>query len=161
MSGHPHKPLVGRLFIDIPMRLSDASCLTEVDRSRNDYADRLAKEAVEEHRVSESVRLALVEHEQLQVATFRWLANATLLANSQGEGPKRDSVASRQLAMGRRRKMGPRKARVKHVVARPVSLGGHRLGFCVGRWACVVCRVGSSSWRKMSPACCGGSIVAR
>lgn len=68
------------------MQLSDESTLTDVDRFGNDYADRLAKEAVEEHRVPEALRLALVEHEQLQVATYRWLASATLLANSKDEG---------------------------------------------------------------------------
>lgn len=156
-----------RVPIDTPeqyigvKQLSDASFLTEVDRFGNEYADRLAKEAVEAHRVPEAVRLALPEHGQLQVATFQWLASATLLANNQIEGAKPDSVASRQLAIGRRSKKGPPKVSVGQVVVRPVSFGGHRLGFGGGRWAFVVCRVGSSSWRKLALACCGGSVVSR
>jgi hypothetical protein len=79
--------------------LGDGSTLTAIDRESNAEADRLAKLAVEVHRVPKAPLDFVTEHEQLVAATARWIAVATYEANHQEVQPHRDTDASRAAAV--------------------------------------------------------------
>ena len=62
-------------------RLSDGRRLSEEDRDQNAEADRLAKLAVEEDRVSAATRKLLLAHAARVADVARWIGIATLAAN--------------------------------------------------------------------------------
>ena len=114
--------------------------LTAVDRDSNSLADRLAKLAVEEHRVPPAVLSAVNKHYALQENLVRWIGMAGVLANHSEGTPVRDTEASRKAGLAaaaarRRLRTGVSQRSVATVVARLVALGGHRLMHAeTGRW---------------------------
>ena len=76
----------------------DGFLLIEVDVAANAEADRLAKRAVEHHRVSYRTRQEVKAHDDLVTANAMWIARAGILANQQREDPARDTQASRAKA---------------------------------------------------------------
>jgi hypothetical protein len=93
MPAHSKEEDVGRLY------LGDGSRLTEHDRKGNDEADRLAKLAVEAHRVPKQVREGIKELSVVVERTARWIARATYAAGHQTVRPFRDTEASRAVAV--------------------------------------------------------------
>jgi hypothetical protein len=93
MPAHTKETDVGRLC------LGDGSYLTDLDRKGNDEADRLAKLAVEAHRVPKAVRDSIKERNGLVEKTARWVARATYAAGHQTVKPSRDTDASRPAAL--------------------------------------------------------------
>ena len=76
----------------------DGFLLTEVDVAGNAEADKLAKRAVEHHRVPFRIRQAIKAHYELVTASAMWVARASVLANQQSSDPQRDTQASRAKA---------------------------------------------------------------
>ena len=74
----------------------DGFLLTLQDLDGNDAADRLAKRAVNFHRVPFMVRKAIEAHDQLTTDNAVWIARATVLANRQQQHPLRDTEACRE-----------------------------------------------------------------
>jgi hypothetical protein len=114
---------VGRLY------LGDGSKLTQLDRKGNNEADRLAKLAVEEHRVPKQVRDNIKELALVVERTARWVARATYAAGHQTVKPHRDTDASRAAAVAAVRlkalNVGAGGAGcVEFVTLRPVALDG-------------------------------------
>ena len=60
----------------------------------NDAADRLAKAAVEAHRVPYRIRKEIEAHDLLTTQNAMWIASSTTLANQQNGDPSRDTQAS-------------------------------------------------------------------
>ena len=125
--------------------LGDGSRLSKVDRDSNAETDRLAKEAVKEHRVPKVIRDQLKRQDALTEATARWVARATHAAGHQKSMPFRDTEASRQMAAiaaQRRAKLRADGGRPRRnaTTVRPVALGGHRLHRDAGVWTCACCR---------------------
>ena len=73
----------------------DGFLLTEEDVACNEAADKLAKVAVEQHRVPYRIRKAIEAHDALTTQNAMWIARATLIANQQVGGPGRDTQASK------------------------------------------------------------------
>ena len=96
--------------------------LTAADRLGNNVADRLAKEAVQEHRVSAYIRRAIADQEQQVTAMVWWIARVTIAANAWGQHKLLDSESAP-------RRHGPREP--GRLCARRgvkwirVALGGH------------------------------------
>ena len=147
--------------------IGDGRKLTAVDRDSNSLADRLAKLAVEEHRVPPVVLSAVNKHYKLQEDLVRWIGTAGVLANHSEGSPVRDTEASRKAglaaAAARRRLLsGVKQRRVATVVARPVALGGHRLMLAEsGRWNCTLCKKSSKRWVSLAVGLCEGSAAKR
>ena len=70
----------------------------EIDVEANDAADRLAKRAVEKHRVPHMIRQEIREHDELVLDNAKWIARATAIASDQPGAPSRDTEASRARA---------------------------------------------------------------
>ena len=115
MPAHTKATDVGKAF------LGDGSRLTAEDRMANEEADKLAKAAVEAHRVPKQLRAQIKQRNELVEATARWVAWATWAAGNQTVEPLRDTDASRAAALAASR------ARKRERLARPSSLGGHTL----------------------------------
>ena len=83
---------------------SDGSLVTKVDNSANDLADRLAKRAVEAHRVPQG-EVQAWKTEMAKVKTrAKWIGVATFEANSSKVFPFTDSESSRWKADAARRR---------------------------------------------------------
>ena len=146
------------------LELGNGEKLTVVDRHSNAEADRLAKLAVEEHRVPAETRRKVRTHEALVEHTARWIAVATHAAGHQEVPPFRDTAASRQLAAvaAKTRCSEPRPIGRNTVQQqRPVELGGHVLTRSGGRWSCTVCRCWSKAWSRIAHGTCAGPAAAR
>ena len=76
----------------------DGFLLTESDVAGNAEADKLAKRAVEHHRVPFRVRQEIKAHDELVTSNATWIARAGILANQQSGDPERDTQASRAKA---------------------------------------------------------------
>ena len=76
----------------------DGFLLKEIDVAANAEADKLAKRAVEEHRVPLLVRSEIKEHDDLTTLNAMWIARATATANGQDDDPRRDTEASKAKA---------------------------------------------------------------
>jgi hypothetical protein len=144
----------------------DATPLTLKDLKGNAEADRLAKLAVSEHRVSRAYVKQWDDLKHQAESTARWAARAAELANSALEFPHRDSTASRAKAnseaMARRGKMAAKKPQAQ---LRPLQLGGHSL-VCTGegairKWHCRQCKTVSATWAKIAGQKCSGSASER
>ena len=72
--------------------------LTARDRLGNELADRLAKQAVQQHRVPRSIREAVPRQEREVEEMAWWVGRVTLAANSWGPQSLRDSESSRNAA---------------------------------------------------------------
>jgi hypothetical protein len=122
MPAHTKEADVGRVC------LGDGSKLTQLDRVGNDEADRLAKLAVEAHRVPKQVRDRIEELNSVVEKTARWVARATFAAGNQTIKPLRDTEASRAAgAAASRLRAATREAkrgiRVGAEALRPVEKG--------------------------------------
>jgi hypothetical protein len=142
-------------------RLGDGSYLTRLDFSSNAEADRLAKLAVEEHRVAKGIVAKVREQEALIEAAARWIATATFEAGHQTTKPIRDTDASKtrkaaSMAAGLRLTVAQQP---KAAIARPFALGGHDLRRRGGAWECRVCRRRSKRHAKLAPKRCEGSAA--
>ena len=162
MPAHTSEADVGRAC------LGDGSRLTAFDRKGNSEADRLAKLAVQTHRVPKAVRVLVKEQGRLIEHTARWVAWATWAASHQSVRPSRDTEASRAVAAAARRQRaqarrasGGRDSRAKVPALRPAALGGHRLSRSGGCWSCKVCKAKSKQYWKLAPQRCAGPALAR
>eukprot|EP00929_Paragymnodinium_shiwhaense_P102607 TRINITY_DN65803_c0_g1_i3.p1 TRINITY_DN65803_c0_g1~~TRINITY_DN65803_c0_g1_i3.p1 ORF type:complete len:967 (+),score=210.69 TRINITY_DN65803_c0_g1_i3:52-2952(+) len=157
MPAHTTEADVGRA------ELGDGSLLSAQDRWANAEADKLAKKAVEQHRVPKHLRDELKKREELVESTARWVAMATWAAGSQAEFPFRDTDASRTAArrLPSEDSGAKRKQKSKVVVLRPVALGGHTLARCRFGWQCVKCKVRAKTYGKIAPRQCSGNATAR
>ena len=147
-------------------RLGDGSFLTATDRFGNAEADKLAKIGVEAHRVPMQIRDEVQRHIDLQYELAKWLGQVTVVVGKWlGDGPARDTAASRRKAnaeakaKGERGMMGRRARRVVHL--RPIDLGGHRLGKEGQKWQCKVCKMSSRHWARIAGGQCKGSVAKK
>lgn len=127
-------------------------------------ADKLAKLAVNEHRMPKQIRIAMRNHEALQNVTALWVATATLRANSAETKSQRDAEASREVALELRRLRGSKAKKVRQkpaVTLRPVALGGHRLRWFHQRWQCSLCREWSAKRASTAAKTCNGSVTMK
>ena len=142
-------------------RLGNGDVLTARDRRGNEEADRLAKEAVQFHRVPKSVRQSIMEQEKQVSAMAWWVAQVTSAANSWGPQALRDSESApaRNTAprVGRRQK--PRLEEM------PVALGGHDIlyqgGLLARPWQCRTCHRSAAKRTALCYSRCPGSAVKR
>jgi hypothetical protein len=118
MPAHTKESDVGQAY------LGDGSRLTCSDRKGNNEADRLAKLAVEAHRVPKHVRDEVKELNAVVEKTARWVARATYAAGHQTVKPCRDSEASKAAAAAKTRVKAPKDSQVKVVASPPAALGG-------------------------------------
>ena len=65
----------------------DGFLLTETDVEFNDYADRLAKAAVDAHRVPYRTRQEVEADDILTIDNAKWIARATVMADQQPDDP--------------------------------------------------------------------------
>ena len=75
-------------------QLSNGVPLSAHDRLGNETADKLAKAAVETHRVPAAIRAAVATQEAEVTAMAWWVARVTFAANACGPGARRDSTAA-------------------------------------------------------------------
>ena len=158
MPAHTSEDAVGVL------RLGDGTFLSATDRFGNSEADRLAKLAVEEHRVPATVRQAVQKHTELQRHLAMWLGQVTAAAGDwQGGGPTRDTAASRKMAReAAKARGGQKQTRARRIVTlRPAELGGHRLARNGPKWQCVVCKTSSKHWDRVAGKMCSGSVAKK
>lgn len=143
----------------------DGTTLTAKDLEGNRDADRLAKLAVAEHRVSSMYVERWTNLKRQAESTARWAARAAELAYNSATFPHRDSTACRLKALQQKtkRNVKPHKHVTTH--ARRVQLGGHRLARVEAGtksvWRCTACRVSSAAWSKIAGQRCQGSAVHR
>ena len=150
---------------------SDGSLVTEVDVTTNDLADRLAKKAVEAHRVPQG-EVHAWKTEMAKVKTrAKWVGVATYEANSSKTFPFTDSESARWKADAARRRRDEAKKGVDGRRSRrkktrkttiPPEEGGHtvvRAAGCRG-WICSVCRVTSAVKAKLEACHCSKSKKA-
>ena len=141
--------------------LSNGFLLSDIDRVANAEADRLAKRAVEAHRVPKTIRDAIARQEDDVDAMARWLARITLAANSWGDAKARDSVDAPSRRRAERRQC--KRARPPPEPLPPV-LGGHTIVFAgahAGRkWVCAVCHSSASTRMPFAARRCPGSSAA-
>jgi hypothetical protein len=147
------------------VKLGDGTYLTHLDLAGNAEADRLAKLAVEEHRVPEWIVATVRKQDVLVEATARWIALATFEANHQAIKPLRNSDSSRSaaIAAARLRRDATRQPvrRTVSVVTRPSAQGGHTLQRRGEAWEFRVCKRRSRLRSKLAPQRCVGSVVKR
>jgi hypothetical protein len=160
MPAHTKESDVGQLC------LGDGSKLTHFDRKGNHEADKLAKLAVEAHRVPTQVRDRIEALNSLVEKTARWVARATYIAGHQTVKPLRDTDASRAAAVAAGRLKTPlgraRRGRwLKRGTLRPAALGGHRLWWNDEAWVCKKCKRKSKTYTNIAPTRCNGSAVVR
>ena len=149
----------------------DGFLLTEIDVAANAEADRLAKRAVEEHRVPLLVRRQIKEHDELTARNAMWIARAAATANDQEGDPARDTEASRALAAaaaaakrkhnaaahpGTSPTFNPQTGKRCSTRLRKPGNGGHTLERVGGSWRCTQCRKKSLTWSKLAPQLCTG-----
>ena len=125
----------------------DGFLVEEVDVMANDLADKLAKRAVEKHRVPKRIRYEIMKHDELVTENAMWIARATMLANDHPGDPLRDTEASKARAAqaaAEKKKAKAAAAAVAHVESsrrgnvesRPSSKGGHTLERHGQGWWC-------------------------
>ena len=81
------------------MRLFNGTFLIVADQRANAFADKLAKEAVAEHRVPLHIRMRIKVVDELATATATWVATLTEAASNQKVAPHRDKQASRRASL--------------------------------------------------------------
>jgi hypothetical protein len=168
----------------MPARLKPGQCgtvvrgdgflLTEIDVAANAEADKLAKQAVEHHRVPYRIRQEIKAHDDLVTANAMWIARAGVVANQQREDPFRDTQASRakaaEAAAAKRQskaqataapptQWNPQTCKFTKVIARRPDQGGHLIRRRWPGWWCLTCRMRSLSWAKLAPQSCKGNAV--
>ena len=172
MPAHKKEHHVGKILC------GNGEALTTKDLKANEWADKLAKRAVEAHRVPSLV----VKKWKDAMADARrramWIARATAAMNNSEQFPFKDSEAARwrsEAAAAERRKAkrlrgggqgdNTRKKPPRIRFERPVALGGHVLEqTCPGSrmgWRCSVCKCTSASRAKLAEKRCSGSAVVR
>ena len=147
----------------------DGFLVEEVDVEANDAADKLAKAAVEKHRVPKMVRAAIKEHDDLVMENAMWIARAAAIASNQPGDPARDTEASKAKAAQAAAEKKKAKAAAVHFqskkrgkeAARPKDQGGHSLERHGTGWWCTVCRRRSLTWHKLAHQACGGNAHDR
>lgn len=147
------------------VRLGNGVRLTAMDRFGNVEADRLAKLAVEEHRVPESVRAEAKRQEELLYDTAKWLGQVTMVAGSRKDGgPTMDATASRKRAneVARPRGVNGVRRRASRVASQKlVALGCHRLVRDGPKWQCRLCKERSKHWSRLAGQQCKGSVAKK
>ena len=110
---------------------SNGAPLTRIDIEANGEADKLAKRAVEEHRVPFRLRDEWRRCHETTKQRAMWIARATVEANNLPNYPFSDSASSRpaaeeakKLRLRVRAMKGPIETKM-FAVARPPTLGGH------------------------------------
>ena len=146
-------------------RCGNGELLTANDIAGNAEADRLAKLAVEQHRV-DAVEVELWPRLCKQTtATAMWIARATWAASNCEEAPFRDTEASQWRADLSRKELRAKKAAaaaelaLKPLAKGPPDLRGHdpvqmlQLSGIRSGWRCSICKKNSSSkkfWFEIS-----------
>ena len=153
-------------------RLSNGLLLTEIDRDANDRSDKLAKSAVEIHRVEAGLVDEWSKAFDTAKARAKWIARATHEANNQEMFPFQDSEAARwrsDAAAAERRK-------AKHLRSKQLVImeklkvmkeqlspeqGGHTLVQIARQgkrsgWRCQICKARSSSRTTLACQMCKG-----
>ena len=156
----------------------DGFLMTEVDVEANDVADKYAKRAVIAHRVPFRIREEIKAHDALTACNAMWLAQATLLANSRGTEPARDTQASRVKAAAsaaEKRKIvaarvlsgtlykgiSPQTGKRTTVLPRSVAKGGHLLQRDGKGSRCTTCKFTSANWARLATQTCKGHATDR
>ena len=156
MPAHTAAAAVGRRV------MSNGVPLTARDRLGNELADKLAKEAVEQHRVPAVVCEAIRDQERAVEDMARWVARVTVAATGHGPAALRDSDSA---PAGRRRGAAPARRRRRPPAHIPAALGGHDVawqGCHLARpWQCRLCRRSAAKRLTLDRARCPGSAVAR
>ena len=143
-------------------RLGNGQFLSRLDRLGNDEADRLAKAAVQAHRVPRQIRDLINTQESEVRGMAWWVAHVTIAANSWGPQEVRDSESAPR---GRRKKVvsGTRNRPARQEI--PAMLGGHdivRQPLHLSRlWHCRVCRRSAKVREALCYSRCPGSAVQR
>ena len=174
----------GSAVIWMPARLRPGQCgsvtrgdgflLTEPDVVGNAEADKLAKRAVEHHRVPFRVRQEIKAHDELVTSNATWIARAGILANQQSGDPERDTQASRakaaaaaaakrqfdaQTTRARPTELNPQTGKRSTTRGKQPSDGGHVLQRRGAGWWCSVQGevrgVEQASTSDVPRACCG------
>jgi hypothetical protein len=126
--------------------------LTDDDRRGNEEADRLAKLAVEEHRVPKHVRDMVKNLNSVVENTARWVARATYAAGHQAVKPFRDTDASKAAAVANARARALARASEKSRMVQVETMLPETLdGRVVGRSAREKARR-MPRWPKRGPA---------
>jgi hypothetical protein len=162
MPAHKSKQMAGHV------RCGNGELLTMQDIKGNAEADRLAKLAVQQHRVdpAEVLRWERLCNQTMGIA--KWIARATWAANNCDEAPFRDTEASQWRADVSRKEAKARKAAVAAGLA--MSTGGDELPSLRGHnpvqvlqlsgirsgWRCTICRKMSSSKKLLTGRRCMG-----
>ena len=144
---------------------SDGSLVTKRDVEINDIADKLAKEAVEAHRVpAGEVRAWEAELQKVKVRA-KWVGIVTHEANSSKVFPYTDSESARWRADAARRRREEAKKGIDGRRARKLKNkkpaisaedGGHKVVRATGScgWICSVCRTTSAVKAKLEAGRC-------
>ena len=142
--------------------LGNGTVLTEIDRRGNAAADLQAKAAVEEHRVPEAVRSRIAQQEKEVEQMARWVALATMEANSWGDAKLRDSESA-----PRKKRCPSNRGRHRRRAKPEISpdLGGHDFKPTEGRirrtWQCALCHCTTNRPARLTHQHCCGSAVRR
>lgn len=170
MLAHKFKQAAGQF------RCSDGEWITEADIKGNVEADRLAKLAVQQHRV-DSAEVTLWERLCKETMdTVKWVARATWAANNCEDAPYRDSEACQWRAAAFKREAKAKRVAQTHAEGdgqgqRPedgqLDMRGHDLvkvlqlsGIRSG-WRCRVCRKISSKKQLLVSRPCTGSPITK
>ena len=130
----------------------------------NELADRMAKAAVEEHRVPLKQRIYIEKQKAKVQETAKWIGMVTYVANHWHEPPGRDSQASAKAAAATRCAREGRKRRQPKEAAtiiRPPGLGGHTYMRCEGKWRCSTCRTMAGKLFPFASERCPGSAAQK
>lgn len=141
--------------------LSDGSLLSQDNITCSDIADRLAKEAAEQHRVPEPIRDGISERDKHAVEVAVWVGIAGYLANHANGGQATDSFPhdarkTRGHKINRGQWRRPRRAELDP------DLGGHDLSFntVLGRWTCRFCGRWTKVKSRIAHRRCNGTPVS-
>ena len=144
-----------------------------IDIAGNSEADRLAKLAVEQHRVSPGEVEYWKRLCKQTMDTAMWLARATWAANNCEEAPFRDTEASQWRADLSKKEIRAKKAAAAAELALnplargPLNLRGHdpiqvlQLSGIRSGWRCSICRKNSSSKKLLVRNRCTGCPVEK
>ena len=140
------------------LRNSRGREVTVRDIRANEAVDKLAKEAVEEHRVPLLDRMRARTRESMVRLIAYSIGMAAVGANQASNKGGRDSQPCEE---GKDRRREGRKERTESRQQRPVQLGGHVLEKEMGGWRCVVCRQSSREWRSIAHKKCAGNAAEK
>ena len=149
---------------------SDGSLVSLEDIAANDLSDKLAKRAVDAHRVTPGDATTWKEQFAVAEARAKWIGVATYEANNLLAFPFRDSEAARWRANAARRArdnarvgVDGRRRRAKRAVIVSVAEGGHDVRHSASGkgWFCMACRSRAVARQKLSTTRCRKAIFRK